>query len=207
MSKSKYKTPKSAAKSKSKRISCGEDQQVAAPAIVKRLSRRDLLAGAAIGSVTAAALGFPVLTGRKAMEAMAAPPPPQTGPGQGNQSIVLKNCLAVLTMDDPKNDLQGADIVVQNGKIAAIGKGLGGATGNRVVDCSTCIAMPGFITTHHHKYETPQRSANADGYIVFAGDPEQQKNGWPYEAYSPLQGLWTQGRLTGVGTGVIWELG
>ena len=68
--------------------------------------------------------------------------------------------------------------------------------------------MPGFITTHHHKYETPQRSANADGYIVFGpADPEQQKNGWPYEAYSNLQGLWTQGRLTGVGTGVIWELG
>ena len=89
------------------------------------------------GSVTAASLGLPVLTGRKAMEAMAAPPPPQTGPGQGNQSIVLQNCLAVLTMDDPKNDLQGADIVIQNGKIAAIGKGLGGATGNRVIDCST----------------------------------------------------------------------
>jgi hypothetical protein len=209
MSKDKHRARKSPSKSaNSKMTSSGQDQSVVAPAIVKRLSRRDLLAGAAIGSVTAASLGFPVLTGRKAMEAMAAPPPPQTGPGQGNQSIVLQNCLAVLTMDDPKNDLQGADIVIQNGKIAAFGKGLGGATGNRVIDCSTCIAMPGFITTHHHKYETPQRSVNADGYIVFGpADPEQQKNGWPYEAYNPVQGLWTQGRLTGVGGAVIWEFG
>ena len=67
--------------------------------------------------------------------------------------------------------------------------------------------MPGFITTHHHKYETPQRSADADGYIVFAGDPEQQKIGWPYEAYSNLQGLWTQGRMTDVDGHVIWEFG
>jgi hypothetical protein len=104
----------------------------------------------------------------------------------------------------------GSWTTATNGKIVAIGKGGGGATGNNAIDCSTCIAMPGFITTHHHKYETPQRAANADGYIVFAADSDQQKNGWPYEAYSNLQGLWTQGRLTGVGgppAPVIWELG
>lgn len=204
MRKGKHKAPKSASKSKnSKMAPGGQDQKVAAPAISKGLSRRSLLTGAALGSVTAASLGFPAMTGRSAMQAKAQGGPP---PGKGG-NIVLKNCLAVLTMDDPKNDLTGADIVIADGKIAAIGKNLGPG-GGRQIDCSTLIAMPGFITTHHHKYETPQRAANADGYIVFGpADPEQQKNGWPYEAYSNLQGLWTQGRLTGVGTGVIWELG
>ena len=100
----------------------------------------------------------------------------------------------------------GADILIQDGKIAAIGKGLGGAAGGRVVDCSTLIAVPGFITTHHHKYETPQRSADADGYITFAGDPEQQKLLWPYESYSNLQNLWNSGRMTDV-DGHVWDYG
>jgi 5-methylthioadenosine/S-adenosylhomocysteine deaminase len=197
---------KSASKSKkSKAASNAQDQQVAAPAISKGLSRRGLLAGAAIGTVTAASLGLPPLTGRKAMEAMAAPPPPNTGPGKGNQSVILQNCFAVLTMD-PSADVMGADILIQDGKIAAIGKGLGGAAGGRVVDCSTLIAVPGFITTHHHKYETPQRSADADGYITFAGDPEQQKLLWPYESYSNLQNLWNSGRMTDV-DGHVWDYG
>src|SRR5262245_37960304 len=100
MSKSKPRAKKATSRSESRK----SDGKIAAPAISKGISRRGLLAGAAIGSVTAASLGLPVLTGRKAMEAMAAPPPPQTGPGKGNQSIVLQNCLAVLGMDDPKND-------------------------------------------------------------------------------------------------------
>src|SRR5262249_17321306 len=120
---------KSASKStKSKTGSNAQDQQLAAPAISKGISRRGLLAGAAIGTATAASLGLPSLTGRKAMEAMAAPPPPETGPGKGNQSVILQNCFAVLTMD-PKADMMGADILIQDGKIAAIGKGLGGGGG------------------------------------------------------------------------------
>ena len=162
----------------SKVSSNSPDQKFPAPAISKGLSRRGLLATAAIGAVTAASLGLPELTGRKAMEAMAAPPPPKTGKGKGNQSVLLQNCFAVLTMD-PSADMMGADILIENGKIAAIGKGVGGATGNRVIDCSTLIAVPGFITTHHHKYETPQRSADADGYITFAGDPSSRRSGGP----------------------------
>jgi len=113
---------------------------------------------------------------------------------------------------DPSGDMAGADILIQDGKILAIGKNLG--RGDKTIDCSTLIAMPGFITTHHHKYETPQRSANADGYIVFGGpggfagpaDPEQQSNFWPYESYLNLQSLWTQGRMTDI-NGNVWDLG
>jgi 5-methylthioadenosine/S-adenosylhomocysteine deaminase len=202
----------------SKTSSNSQDRKFPAPAISKGLSRRSLLATAAIGTVTAASLGLPELTGRKAMEAMAASPPPKTGKGQGNQSILLQNCFAVLSMEGEGSlyDLAGADILIQNGKIAAIGKSLGGAAGGRVVDCSTLIAMPGFITTHHHKYETPQRSADADGYIVFPiggpggfggpADPEQQNAFWPYESYVNVQALWNQGLMTDK-DGHVWDYG
>ena len=37
-----------------------------------------------------------------------------------------------------------------------------------VVDCSGTIVMPGFITTHHHQYETLQRSVIPDGLLAGA---------------------------------------
>ena len=73
-----------------------------------------------------------------------------------------------------------------------------------MVDCSGTIVMPGFITTHHHQYETIQRSIIADGTL---GGP------WPLEGYgSVVQNIWTAGRITEPGTPgnpgkVIWDLG
>jgi len=113
--------------------------------------------------LAAASLGFPAEAGKKRKGHGG--PPPHHGHHRHHrkQKILLKNCYAVLTMD-PSADMAGADILIQDGKILAIGKHLG--RGDKTIDCSSLIAMPGFVTTHHHKYETPQRSANADGYIV-----------------------------------------
>ena len=59
--------------------------------------------------------------------------------------------------------------------------------------------MPGFISTHNHQYEAIQRSINADGLIVFAGDADQQPTdptSAVYEAYGTVvQNIWTAGRL------------
>jgi len=180
---------------------------VSAPAILTDVSRRTLLAGAALGSLTAASLGLPALAHNKGKPHGG--PPPHHGHHK-KQKILLKNCYAILTMD-PNADMAGADILIQDGKILAIGKHL--PRGDKTVDCSTLIAVPGFITTHHHKYETPQRSANADGYIVFGGpggfagpaDPEQQRAQWPYESYSNMQNLWNQGRMVDIDNNV-WDL-
>ena len=70
-----------------------------------------------------------------------------------------------------------------------------------MVDCSGTIVMPGFITTHHHQYETLQRSIIADGLLAGA---------WPLESYgSVVQNIWTAGRLADPNdpTRFIWDLG
>jgi cytosine/adenosine deaminase-related metal-dependent hydrolase len=61
--------------------------------------------------------------------------------------------------------------------------------------------MPGFITTHHHQYETLQRSIIADGMLQGA---------WPQESYgSVVQNIWTAGRLADPRNpgAFIWDLG
>jgi cytosine/adenosine deaminase-related metal-dependent hydrolase len=61
--------------------------------------------------------------------------------------------------------------------------------------------MPGFITTHHHQYETLQRSIIADGLLAGA---------WPQETYaSVVQNIWTAGRIADPRTPgrFIWDLG
>src|SRR3989440_13083249 len=70
-----------------------------------------------------------------------------------------------------------------------------------VVDCSGTIVMPGFITTHHHQYETLQRSVIPDGLLAGA---------WPLETYgSVVQNIWTAGRIADPGNPnrIIWDLG
>jgi cytosine/adenosine deaminase-related metal-dependent hydrolase len=61
--------------------------------------------------------------------------------------------------------------------------------------------MPGFITTHHHQYETLQRSIIADGLLG---------GGWPMESYgSVVQNVWTAGRIQDPKdpSRFIWDLG
>lgn len=97
----------------------------------------------------------------------------------------------VLTLES-SGDFEKADVLIEGKKIVAIGPNLSG--GGERIDCSGTIVMPGFITTHHHQYETPARSVIPDGLL--AGN-------WPQESYgSVVQNIWTAGRITGV-----WDLG
>lgn len=61
--------------------------------------------------------------------------------------IVLKNAAYVITQDSNRSKLRNRDILIENGKIAAIGSGL---DGEEKVDCSRMAIMPGLINTHTH---------------------------------------------------------
>jgi 5-methylthioadenosine/S-adenosylhomocysteine deaminase len=67
----------------------------------------------------------------------------------------------VLTMDAKTGDVFGGDLLVEDGTIAAVGKGLevGDA---EVVDASNCILIPGFIDSHRHTWETVIRGVAPD---------------------------------------------
>jgi 5-methylthioadenosine/S-adenosylhomocysteine deaminase len=153
------------------------------------LSRRHFLESTAAGAAVGALAGLGLSTAKAAK-----PPVP---PGQAKKGILLKGGI-VLTMDPNGQDYEKADVQIEGSKIVAIGPNLGGS--GAVIDCTGKIVMPGFINTHHHQYETVQRSVIADGLLgSFApGVPN-----WPQENYvSVVQQIWTNGLIPGV-----WDLG
>jgi 5-methylthioadenosine/S-adenosylhomocysteine deaminase len=149
-------------------------------------SRRQLLGSAAAGAAVGVfgALGLD--------KAQAAEPP--VPPGQAKKAILLKGGV-VLTMDPDGQDYVKANVRIEGSKIVAIGPNVGGD--GAVIDCTGKIVMPGFINTHHHQYETVQRSAISDGLL------RASPSAWPQEDYfTVVQNIWTNGLIPGV-----WDLG
>lgn len=134
----------------------------AAPAILSDVSRRSVLAGAAVGGLTAAGLGFSNVMGTSAAKAQGGPPPPQ-GP---KERTLLKNG-TILRMEDPKKDLEKGDVLIEGKKIKQIGKNLQIGSGAAVVDCSGKIVMPGFCDPHIHSWQgqLPRLIANQNSGV------------------------------------------
>ncbi len=70
--------------------------------------------------------------------------------------ILIKNARAIVTMDDSRRELSGADVLLRDGVIARIGEGL--ATSGDVVLADHCLVTPGLVNTHHHLYQTLTRA-------------------------------------------------
>jgi cytosine/adenosine deaminase-related metal-dependent hydrolase len=62
----------------------------------------------------------------------------------------------VLTMDDTRRELTGADVLLRDGAVAEIGQGL--RTAGRVIEAAGCVVTPGLVNTHHHLYQTLTRA-------------------------------------------------
>jgi cytosine/adenosine deaminase-related metal-dependent hydrolase len=67
----------------------------------------------------------------------------------------------VLSLDDELGELESADVLIEDGRIAAVGEGLETADAE-VLDATGCVVMPGFIDTHRHTWQTPFRGICAD---------------------------------------------
>jgi cytosine/adenosine deaminase-related metal-dependent hydrolase len=78
-------------------------------------------------------------------------------------SKILIHDAAVVTMDPDLGDFERADILVEDGRIVAVGPGL--QADAEVIDASTMIAMPGMVDTHRHTWQTALRGVLADGNI------------------------------------------
>ena len=66
---------------------------------------------------------------------------------QSKTDVLIKNA-TVLTA--AKGTLENTDILIQNGKIAKIGKNLAASSGARVIDASGKFVTPGIIDAHSH---------------------------------------------------------
>ena len=74
--------------------------------------------------------------------------------------VLIRGADTILTMQDGGAELRGADILIRDGLIAAVGPGLV-APGAQVVSAAGCVATPGLINTHHHLYQTLTRAVPA----------------------------------------------
>ena len=69
---------------------------------------------------------------------------------------LIRNAHSVLTMDDAGSEYAGADVLLRDGVIVQIGKGL--TSTGEVVEASNCVVTPGLVNTHHHLYQTLTRA-------------------------------------------------
>lgn len=74
-------------------------------------------------------------------------------------SILLKNCFYIFLSADEESR-RGEDILIRENRIAEIGSAILDPV-DRVIDCSTCVVVPGFVNTHHHFYQTLTRNLPA----------------------------------------------
>ena len=75
-------------------------------------------------------------------------------------SILLKDCFHIQPSADA-DGISGADVLVESGTIAKIGRGLPRPKDARVIDCSHHVVVPGFVNTHHHFFQTLTRNLPA----------------------------------------------
>ena len=76
------------------------------------------------------------------------------------RSYLIRNAEHILTMDDHRTELFGADILVSGGKIRAIGPKLSQPEAE-VIDATGCVVTPGLVNTHHHLFQTLTRAVPA----------------------------------------------
>lgn len=70
--------------------------------------------------------------------------------------ILIKQADVLVTMDEGRRELAGADILIRDGVIAGIGQGL--TSKGHVISARGCVVTPGLVNTHHHLYQTLTRA-------------------------------------------------
>ena len=72
------------------------------------------------------------------------------------REVLIRGAEVVVTMDGARRELAGADVLIRDGVIAAVGPGL--VSAGEVVLARGCVVTPGLVNTHHHLYQTLTRA-------------------------------------------------
>src|SRR6185295_7319823 len=67
----------------------------------------------------------------------------------------------VVTLD-AAGDVEGGDVLLEDDRIAAIGRALAAPAGCEVIDASGTIVMPGLINAHIHTWQVGLRGIGSD---------------------------------------------
>jgi cytosine/adenosine deaminase-related metal-dependent hydrolase len=68
--------------------------------------------------------------------------------------ILLKNIKYIVTFNDKDETFDNHDILIHENRIVSIAKDIIEDAKTEVIDCTGLIALPGFVNTHHHLYQT-----------------------------------------------------
>ena len=90
------------------------------------------------------------------------------------QSILIKG--GTLVTMDPDDSIVRGDLLIRDGRIAAIGESVSDA--DVVIDARDCAVLPGFVQTHLHLCQTLFRGAADDLALI----DWLKKRVWPMEA-------------------------
>ena len=71
--------------------------------------------------------------------------------------LLIQNADLILSMDDDRRELTGADILIRGGVIVAVGQGIV-APAAETITANGCVVTPGLVNTHHHLYQTLTRA-------------------------------------------------
>ena len=120
------------------------------------VTRRRVLSGAA--ALVAASAGSGILGCRPGGMA----PTGQVSAPPLGDNFVLRGG-TVISMDPDVGDFESADVLIEGGRIAAIGPGLD--TSAEAIDASSMIVMPGFVDTHRHMWQGQLRNILPNGLL------------------------------------------
>ncbi len=79
---------------------------------------------------------------------------------KNHKSILIKNIMAAALMDDSRSEIQNCGIYIEGNVIKKIGEAVL-EKADIVIDARGCLAVPGFINTHHHLYQVLTRNLPA----------------------------------------------
>lgn len=72
----------------------------------------------------------------------------------------------VVTMDADRAEHEAGHVVVEDGRITAVGAGPAhDLEGARLVDARGCVVTPGLVNTHHHLYQWVTRGLAVDATL------------------------------------------
>ena len=71
--------------------------------------------------------------------------------------VLIQRADTLITMDDARRELAGADLRMRGGVIVEIGQNLP-VNGAEIVNANGCVVTPGLVNTHHHLYQTLTRA-------------------------------------------------
>lgn len=91
-----------------------------------------------------------VLAGASTDAAAEAAPKGATPKGAPGGTVTLIRGAYVMTMDATRGDLPEADILVRDGRIAALDRALPVPAGADIVDAAGAVVLPGFVDAHTH---------------------------------------------------------